>query len=449
MSDYLIVGAGISGLTAGFYLKRAGHRVTIVEGSSRAGGVVKTLMQDGFILESGPNSILAKPAILELLADLNLMDQILWPEAIAKKRFIATDDNRALINATPDGFWSAVSSPILSFGAKLRLLAEPFIRRNLADDESVQAFSNRRFGREFTSRVLAPALAGIWAADISTLSVRSALPKLFAFEKEAGSVVRGGIKQLMAKSNVRVKTRSGLFTLRNGNASITEALAGSFSKEELLLDTALCGIVPNLTGFSAQLRTGAQERELVFDKVVVTVSASETARVIRTLDANLAQKLEAIPYAPIGVMHLAFKQGHVLHPLNGFGFLVPPTAPFAVSGVIFSSQIFPGRAPEGYHLLTAFVGGAAKRGLSDVGDLALASRVVAEIKRFIGATDTPKILHSCHWEKAIPNYPLNHHLTQFALREFEHKFPGISFQANWDRGISLPDRVERAREFVN
>ncbi|MCB0360712.1 MAG: protoporphyrinogen oxidase, partial [Bdellovibrionales bacterium] len=220
--DVLIVGAGIGGLSLAYALRQRGRTVRVCETSSRPGGWIQTRAEDGWLFELGPNSTFQRPAMTKLVAALGLQDELLLPKPAAKKRFVVVDraSDRQQLLPLPQSFAQALTTPIVSTSAKCRLLLEPFVRRTTQGDESVASFVSRRFGSEITSRLVAPALTGIWAADIDRLSTRSALPRLWELEQRAGSVVLGILTgRLRSGSDARrapmVSFRSGMQILPN------------------------------------------------------------------------------------------------------------------------------------------------------------------------------------------------------------------------------------------
>src|ERR1700722_7435548 len=146
MKPVAIIGAGITGLTAAFYLKRKGVPVTVYEAGPRAGGVIQSVRRDGFLAESGPNTILeTSPEISQLIRDLNLESRRLYTSPEAEARYVVRD--RQVI-AMPSSQLGIFTSKLLSAKAKFALLREPFLPpRRDGREETVAEFVTRRLNQ--------------------------------------------------------------------------------------------------------------------------------------------------------------------------------------------------------------------------------------------------------------------------------------------------------------
>lgn len=450
--DVAIVGAGIAGLTLGSLLRTGGLSVAVLEQAPRAGGTIQTSAVDGFLLERGANSTLATPELLNLTASLGLADELLPASPAAKKRYLVTDRNaqqQLVLAAAPTSISAAIRSPLLSAPAKLRVFREPFVRRGSGSDETVAEFFSRRFGPEVSERIVAAVLSGIWAGDIGRLSARCAVRKAWEAEQEFGSVLLG----LMRRKKTAPQQAGGLrgsISLRRGMESLPVRIAEQFRAEELQLGTTVEAIVPGDDG-RIDLRlirqSGAADRpaDLIRARqVVITGSASQSAELLRHVAPALARTIENIPYAPVGLLYITAPLSAIEHPLDGFGLLVPPCFGTALRGALFSSTLFPGRAPEGQALITCFTGGATCPQASDARDPLIQTRIVKELSPLLGFRNPPAILGAHSWPRAIPNFPLGHHTLQLAIDDLHQSDSRVAVLANWDRGISVADRVSEA-----
>ena len=192
MKSVAIIGAGITGLTAAFYLKRKGVPVMVYEAGCRAGGVIRSLRKDGFLAEFGPNTILeTSPKIAELIRDAGLESRRLDTNPKAEARYVVR--YRRPI-AMPSSQLGIFTSELLSAGAKFALLREPFVPRHRdGKEESIAEFVVRRLYREFLDQMIDALVAGIYAGDPHKLSVQHAFPRLAALEARYGSLIKGQI----------------------------------------------------------------------------------------------------------------------------------------------------------------------------------------------------------------------------------------------------------------
>ncbi|HLF15456.1 MAG TPA: protoporphyrinogen oxidase, partial [Bacteroidota bacterium] len=355
MPKVAIIGGGITGLTAAYLLKKKGVGVSLHDAQDRPGGVIRTTRREGFLAEHGPNSILlTSPLIMELVGDLGLGNRVTAPGDVAKNRFIVRGRRPLRLPLSPGTF---LTTPLFSLRAKLRLLREPFIGRSPADaEESLGDFVRRRIGREFLEYAINPFVAGVYAGDPEMLSVRHSFPKLHALEQKYGSLIRGqifGAKERKKRPEAG-KNEAGMISFDEGLQVLTDALAGQIGPGLKLgqgvasMRRAAGGweIVPEggtaIPGFGAVLYAGSAH-------------ALSSMAVGNGGSADLSV-LSEIHYPPVTSLVLGFRRELVGHPLDGFGVLIPEVEPFAILGVLFSSSLFPGRAPEGFVTLTCFLG---------------------------------------------------------------------------------------------
>ncbi len=428
-----IVGAGLSGLSLSFRLQQAGVDCLLVEKKQTEGGVIESEAAGDFLIENGPNSAMIKAEMAELILTLGLEEKVLNPKDTAKKRYIARRKPVGGFRLDPVPFkpMDLVSSQLLSAAAKLRLMAAVLPRRHKLEDESVQRFMSRHFGEEFTNTVVAAGLSGVWAADITKLSARSALPTLWQLEKEYHSLFLG-----LAKTLRKNKKKNKIGSFNGGLSTLVEALSAQI--KEKWMKTEITGFKKDDQKWLIETSDG---REVVSDYLVLTTPAKATSHLVKNLDPALSKDIDSIPHASVGVMQLSYPKKAVSEPLDGFGALIPPSEKLALMGAIFSSSVFEGRSPEDQHLLTCFSGGAHLPEASDIEDTKWQEQVVEELNQLIGSEAKPIVLKVKAWKNSIPNYPLGHHELVKSINKIEENNPGLIFCSNWLRGISLNDRV--------
>jgi len=453
--DVVIVGGGIGGLTAAYELSRAGFSIILLESSDRLGGQIKSDFANEFLLESGPNSTLSTEALQTLIQELGLESQTRTPQSLSKKRYFAiekklSDDtcNRQLVDV-PSSFIELLITPIISFRGKLRCLLEPFVSASSADDESVSDFITRRLGSEVSENVVATMLAGIWAADISKLSCRSALPSLWEMEKQNKSLIRGALENLFNKKK-NGSPRAKIVSFLNGMETLINELTSKLPSGSVYLNSAVNSIqkkpLSMAVAVEKKLANGNYAPlEIRAKHVLVTTPAATTSKIVIQLPSGIASSIAKIKYSPIGILHLSYPIQNVRHNLDGFGFLVPPKFKLSLMGAIFNSSLFPQRAPKDKHLLTCFIGGAYNPSASDVTKREKMLAAIAELNSLIGATCEPEVLKQTYYQHAIPNFPVGHHQLQEQLNTFMAQHPQITIIGNWFYGTSVAARVEAAR----
>jgi len=376
MKSVAIIGGGITGLVAAFYLKRKGLPVTVYEASGRVGGVIQSLHQDGYLAEFGPNTILeTSPKIAQLIRDVGLESRKLDPNPKASARYVVRYRRPVEMPGSPIGFFT---TELFSLKAKLAVLREPFVKpRRDGVEESIGQFVVRRFNQEFLDHAIDALVAGIYAGDPYKLSVTHAFPKLKALEDNYGSMIKGqifGARERKKRGEV-AKDRAPKFSFDAGLQVLPDTLAANLG-DSVKLNTAVTKLVSTENGWRVATSAGEIEHravifcgtahklaELRIERSVglrpgslesVKRTGSEIGAPMEALDLTAFSEIR---YPPVASVVLGFRREDVAHPCSGFGMLIPKIAGFKILGTIFSSALFPNRAPAGHLTLTSYVGG--------------------------------------------------------------------------------------------
>ncbi|MFP4282468.1 MAG: protoporphyrinogen oxidase [Opitutales bacterium] len=443
-STVLLVGAGISGLTTAYGLRKRGFEVTVLEADERVGGAIQSERIDGFLCEAGPNSMQVKTAAVRaFLAEVGLEDRITPANEAAGKRFVVRDGRPVAVPASP---LAAVSTPLFRWPAKLRLLREPWVPPTDKDDESVASFVTRRLGPEFLEYAIGPMTSGIYAGDPERLSIRHAFPKVWALEREAGSLIRGALKlkkERKARGEAPFKTQ--LLSFREGLGELTARLADELG-DALYLRARFHSLHRAANGrWVAGWTQPVGERSGEFDHVVLTTAPATWHQ--WQLPPPLAAALLAQPplaYPPVATLVLGFRREQVAHPLDGFGVLVPRSEGFPFLGSIFSSTLFPGRAPEGHVSLMLFLGGVLAPEAGAWPTETAIAQSLDGLHRLLGVRGEPVFHRHTQWPEAIPQYDVGHGDFVDGLTALEHKHPGLHFRGNYRGGPGLSDCIQNA-----
>jgi oxygen-dependent protoporphyrinogen oxidase len=425
-----ILGAGITGLTAAHRLAQHGHRVRIFEASDRVGGAIRTeCTADGWLFEAGPNTLLAgDPAFAAIVAELNLAPELLRAAPAAKHRYIVRRGRPVALPLSP---LAMLMSPLLSVGAKARVFRELRFRPRPRDaDISLAALVRDHFGDEIVDYVLNPFVTGIYAGDPEKLSARHAFPRLWAAEQAHGSLLRA--------QAAAAKTRApdaGIVSFRRGLQTLPDALAARLPAGTLALNRQVVSLTPG----SAWTVTCADGTSEAFDAVLAALPAPALAALrFNSATPSPFASLDAIVHPPVAALCLGYRREQVAHALDGFGLLVPAVEAHSFLGVLFTSTLFPGRAPAGHVALTVLAGGTRQPGLARLSAVDLLARLAPDLEKLLGVRGAPVFQRHAFWPRAIPQYDLGHERHLAAIAAAERAHPGFFVGGQACDGIALP-----------
>jgi len=452
MKSVAIIGAGITGLAAAFYLKRKNIPVTVYEAGRRTGGVIQSSRQNGFLAESGPNTILeTSPKISELIRDLNLESRRIYPDPAAKNRYVVRDKKPV---AMPSSQAEFLTTKLFSARAKFALAREPFVPpRRDGVEESVAEFVLRRLNQEFLDRAVDPLVAGIYAGDPHKLSVRHAFPKLLEAEQKYGSLLKGQFFGAGEQKSGEVSRRDArMFSFDDGLQVLPAVLAAQLG-ESLKLNTQVTKLLQTKDGWQLTTSTG----EVEYSAIIFCGTAFKLAelKIESQIPVDLSIFSE-IRHPPIATVVLGFPREAVAHPLDGFGMLIPKIENFKILGAIFSSSLFPDRAPENFITLTSYVGGERQPELASLPPEKLVELACEDLRVLLGARGRPAFQHCAFYPKAIPQYNVGYGKFKKLMDEIEAKARGLFFAGSFRDGISLGDSIlsacnaiERTEHFLS
>ncbi|XP_066383196.1 protoporphyrinogen oxidase, mitochondrial-like isoform X1 [Miscanthus floridulus] len=478
-----VVGAGVSGLAAAYRLRKSGVNVTVFEAADRAGGKIRTNSEGGFLWDEGANTMTeAELEASRLIDDLGLQDKQQYPNS-QHKRYIVKDGAPALIPSDPI---SLMKSSVLSTKSKIELFFEPFLYKKantrnsgkVSDEhlsESVGSFFERHFGREVVDYLIDPFVAGTSAGDPESLSIRHAFPALWNLERKYGSVIVGAILSKLTAKGDPVKTRPDSsekrrnrrvsFSFHGGMQSLINALRNEVGDDNVKLGTEVLSLactfdgVPAPGGWSISVDSkDASGKDLAknqtFDAVIMTAPLSNVQRMKFTKGGApfVLDFLPKVDYLPLSLMVTAFKKEDVKKPLEGFGVLIPYKEQqkhgLKTLGTLFSSMMFPDRAPDDQYLYTTFVGGSHNRDLAGAPTSILKQLVTSDLKKLLGVEGQPTFVKyvrkltasNCrhiYWGNAFPLYGHDYNSVLEAIEKMEKNLPGFFYAGNNKDGLAV------------
>jgi len=448
----VVVGGGITGLAAAHHAlelareRRIALELTLVEARERLGGTIATERAGGFLIEAGPDSFLSeKPWALALCRRLGLEDRLARTDDRYRKVFVW---HAGRLHPLPDG-WELLaptrlapflSSRLFSWPGKLRMAFDLVLPRGIADDESLGAFVRRRLGREALERVAQPLVAGIYTADPDDLSLTATMPRFAELETQERSIILGlrRARRRARETGVSGARWSLFVTLKEGMEELVAALATRLQPGTVLLKQRVAAVERRGDRWRVATAEGA---DLDADRVIVATESHAAARMLRYVDPTLATLLAEIPYASSATVTLGYRRADVVHPLDGFGFVVPHAEKRALLACTFSSVKYAGRAPEGDVLLRAFVGGALNEAVLELDDAPLVMRARAELREALGITAAPALARVFRWPKAMPQYHVGHLARVETIERRAGALPGLDLAGGAYRGVGIADCV--------
>ncbi len=439
----VIIGAGLTGLTMGFYLKKAGINVLIIDKSAKTGGVIQTIREKGFVYETGPNTgVVSNPEIAELFEDLNGKCELEVADPSAKRRLIWKDQ---AWHALPSGLWSAITTPLFTLGDKFRILGEPWRAKGTDPDEKLSDLVKRRLGKSFLDYAIDPFISGIYAGNPNELVPRYALPKLWKLEQEYGSFIGGSIKKAkLPKTERDKKATKEVFSAKGGLQHLIEALTEAIGPDSFLLSADTI-IKPAGIGFQLQVTTPENMIQFETKHVVTTCGGYDLANLLPFLNQDEITPFITLKYAAVTQVLLGFERWKGIS-LKAFGGLVPGKENKNILGVLFTSSFFEGRAPQGGALLSVFMGGTKRPDIAKMDNFEIEAILNKELPRMMSNRSfSPDMIRIHRYPRAIPQYTETSGKRFEMIEQIQQKYPGLILAGNIRDGIGMADRVKQGR----
>ncbi|MBT8377969.1 MAG: protoporphyrinogen oxidase [Ignavibacteria bacterium] len=446
----VVIGSGISGLTAAYLLNKEDFDVTVLEQKETVGGSIETIKENDFLFDRGPNSGLETTSLIQqLVKDLNLQDQFVYANKEGNKRYILRDSVLHALPMSPPAF---IKSKLFSAKAKLRLMREPFVGKSKDGYyQSIAEFVTRRLGKEFLDYAINPFVAGVYAGRPEELSVKSAFPKLYALEEEYGGIIIGSIRSIRKrKKREEVSKQSAkMFSFKDGMKVLPEAISKKLGNKVHTGVDVLSVKQTSEGNYGVTYKDGDQNLTLLADAVLSTIPAFKAVDLFGHFDDELVKHLNAIYYPPVLVVYLVYERSTIEQALDGFGFLIPEKEERSFLGAIWSSVIFPNRTDETKAAFTLFIGGARDAGFVDDVEQSVIDRAREEFEKVMRISGKPLHISKRLWAKAIPQYNIGYVEHENYFDHFEKDNKGIILGGNYRGGISVGDCIKNAEDVAS
>lgn len=427
--DAVILGAGPAGLAVAHAMLRAGAKVKLLEPSWRVGGSIRTHQEDGWIVETGPNTLQLEGSEDEaLLATYGLGEATQSADMRAARRYIFARGQLHGLGPSP---LTILTSKLLSWRGKLRLLSEPFRAKGGHPGETVVEFAARRFGPEAAAMLMDPIVSGVHAGDPARLVMANCFPRIHALEQDHGSILNGLRRG--------PRTKRTVVGFPGGMQQLADAMASRIPAGDLHLRAVTTSLRRDARGWNVAWRgaDGSEDGVAARHLVVTAPSWNWGSLPFDETVTPFLRDWESSKVPPVTVVARGYAREDVPHPLDGFGYLTPGGEGREVLGCLFPSSVLPGRAPEGHVLVCCFIGGDRRPELARLPDEALRRLVDDELAATLGIRQAPKREWIQRWERAIPQYDAGQPRREAALAQAEAAHPGLHFHGAFRGGISL------------
>jgi oxygen-dependent protoporphyrinogen oxidase len=443
----LVIGGGITGLSAAFELARTGVETTIVEASDRFGGKVQTERADGFLIDRGPDSFVSyRPAATELAAELGMGDALvrpLEPRVVfirAGGTFTPMPQEMGLV--LPRAIRPFLTTPLLSPLDKLRVALDLFMpRTRLAGDVGVGPYLRRRLGRSLVERLAGPLIGGVYGTPVDELSLLAVVPQLRDAEVTHRSLL---LASLASRRGRAAGTGSPFITLAGGTGELVGGLVAALRAApgvDLRTGSPVTGFERSGDHTDVHLASGEVLRP---EAIVLAVPGPAAAGMLESTVPAASAALRTIRHGTTGLVTLAYRTDQFPRPPIGHGFLVAGGEPLTIDACTISSNKWPGRAPEGTVLLRAFIGSRSGRSvkLSDEGLIAAVQHDIADT---LGVRGAPLLVRLGRWAQLMPQYTVGHLARVTAVETALAEVPGIVVAGAAYRGVGIPDCIAQGR----
>ncbi len=431
-----IIGAGISGLALAYYLQKLGIRYDLFESEPQVGGVIKSVQKGAYHLELGPHSLQMNEELEELIQELKLEDEVIRPATRSQDRYIRKDGEYHCLPSSPRRL---LLDSFFHWRTKLKITQEVKLPPQEVPEETVSHFFKRRFGQEVVDYLVKPMVAGMYGGDPDKLLLEKTFPALKEMERQHGSVLKALDLQVDLP-------RKQVVSLLNGLQTLPEAIASKLVS--LHVDHKVEMIHKTKGKYLLSIRhdvEGLADEE--FDAVVVALPAHAAAELLDFTTPGLAAALHNVSYAPMTVVHTAYRKHAIGFPLDGLGAMHPQKEQPFSSGTVWSSALFPRICPDDEVLFSSYVGGSQAAEFASLPEAEILLRVHEELTENYSISATLPVFQHCYrWPSALPQADIfitDVHLMLGLLEQDQ-----LYACTNWVAGPAIPDCVRYAKQLA-
>jgi protoporphyrinogen/coproporphyrinogen III oxidase len=458
--NVMIIGGGITGLTAAYYLQKQlkqdgkNARISVVEQSGSFGGKIHTIERDGFIIEKGPDSFLArKRPVIDLTRELGLEHELRGQNPKAKKTYILHHGKLhrmppGLVLGIPTEWTPFMKTGLISPLGKIRAAMDTVLpKREDKSDESLGHFIERRLGKEVLEHIAEPLLAGIYAGDTHALSLQATFPQFKEMEQNKRSLIFGMManknKTKAENTDLPLAAQNSMFlTYKKGLQTLVNALVQALDDADLRLGESVKAIHRMENRVEVVFVDGHSE---VVDGVILTAPAYQAAKLFAQFPAS--EKLNKINYVSVANVIMAFDLKDIPINMDGSGFLNPRKEARTITAFTWTSAKWLHTAPEGKVLLRCYVGRSGEEDWVNWDDQELVRRVREDIAELMGIHAEPQFAEITRMPHSMPQYPVGHlDMVAEFRRRLAEAIPGVYVTGAGFHGVGIPDCIRQGKE---
>lgn len=448
-----IIGGGITGLAAAFYLnkdEKEAYEFTLFEQSNRLGGKIQTVKKAGFVIERGPDSIVArKPSGIKLIQDVGLESELVGNSA--GQSYVLNNDTLypipgGAIMGIPTEVGPFIETALFSIKGKARAACDLVLPRQSREnvDQPLGHFFRRRLGHEVVENLIEPLLSGIYSGDIDDLSLMATFPQFYEVERKHRSLILGMKKTTPPRSkkqtnNGEKRKPSAFVTLKNGLESLVHQIETRLPESSIRKNTTVDKIVKQSDGYHIELCNG---ETLTYDAIILTSPHHAVTHMLR--DYSFVQKHTDYPVGSVANVAMAFDADQVKFDKDGTGFVVSRNANFTITACTWTNRKWPHTTPEGKVLLRGYVGRPGQTEIVDADDEDIIDTVLYDLKKVMNIEGEPNFHVITRWKKMMPQYTVGHKFRVEALKSnVQAELPGVVLAGSSYEGVGIPDCIDQ------
>ncbi|PLT33806.1 protoporphyrinogen oxidase [Bacillus sp. V5-8f] len=454
-----VIGGGITGLAAAFYLQKKAkeenlpYQVVLIEASPRLGGKVQTAVRDGFVIEKGPDSFVARKLSASRLArEVGMEDKLIYNSA--GKSYVLVKDRLhpmpgGSIMGIPTEIGPFIKTGLFSPFGKLRAAADFVLPRSgKKGDQSLGEFFRRRLGDEVLENLIEPLLSGIYAGDIDKLSLMATFPQFYEVEVQHRSLILGMKKSTPASPSKPAKSgpkKGGFLTFTTGLQSFIDAIEAHLESGSVLKGVRVEEIAKENNN-TYRLRLNNQE-VMYADAVIVSTPHHAIPGMFPM--QPFFQPLKEMQATSVATVAMAFDKSAITQDIDGTGFVVSRNSDYTITACTWTHKKWPHSTPEGKVLIRCYVGRAGDEAVVNLSDEDITKIVLEDLNKTMSITEKPDFSIITRWKDSMPQYTVGHkQRIEGVKNSVKKELPGVFLAGSSFEGLGLPDCIDQGERAV-